>query len=140
MRTVTTMAAATCHKSYMQICVVCGEKCKQSVQIQSSAGQELQLSHLIEKYAEILVLEGLMCRNCMRRLINMHKSVSNFKHKCQKTCQTVAKKRLNTMPASPPKCQGKARLVELVHLPEEMLQHGPLQSASSGPSASEPEV
>ncbi|CAC5411404.1 unnamed protein product [Mytilus coruscus] len=61
--------------------------------LNSDAGLKKKLSTLLLKYGEIDVLEGVVCRNCERKLLNIDKQVSEFRSKCNEKLDLVGGKR-----------------------------------------------
>ncbi|XP_063444106.1 uncharacterized protein LOC134724790 [Mytilus trossulus] len=61
--------------------------------INSDAGLKKNLSTLLLKYGEIDVLEGVVCRNCERKLLSLDKQVSEFRSKCNEKLDLVGGKR-----------------------------------------------
>lgn len=61
--------------------------------LNSDAGLKKNLSTLLLKCGEIDVLEGVVCRNCERKLLSIDKQVSEFRSKCNEKLDLVGGKR-----------------------------------------------
>src|SRR5664279_247178 len=84
-------------------CVVCNVEKKETRRINSSAGEQKNLSELLKKYGEVDIVEGTICRSCERRLLHLHKECSEFYEQCQNTFYGAHVKRCaNSSPLRPP--------------------------------------
>ena len=70
------------NKINKHLCVVC--KIDKSVvrSINSDAGKKI-MSELLQIYGDINIIEGIVCQNCERKLLNLDESVTDLKKQCQ---------------------------------------------------------
>ena len=75
----------TSRKVHEGVCTVCKLMIKKGEAriINSLSGQKKNLSSLLITYGGIDIVEGVMCRNCERRLIALEASNMEFKKMCQ---------------------------------------------------------
>ena len=67
-------------------CFLCLNTGIRTKNISTGDGKD-KLKGLILKYGEIEVIEGALCWNCERRLLSVDRMVSEFRIKCQASCQ-----------------------------------------------------
>ena len=79
-------------------CIVCclqatnSERREQGVRFCSR--KEKGLSALLFKYGNINIIEGVICRTCERKLVNLDNSVTEFKKACQENLHLLSIKRV----------------------------------------------
>jgi len=66
-----------------KVCCVCGENKKEVRSIESEKGKERNLSQLLLKYGGLDLVQGIICRNCHDKLLNLHKNATKFWEQCQ---------------------------------------------------------
>ena len=78
------------------LCVVCKQPIRkgESRELDSAAGRKKGLSALLFKYGDINIIEGVICRTCEMKLVNIDNSVTEFKKACQETLHLLSIKRV----------------------------------------------
>lgn len=90
----------TPRKTNKNVCAVCKivelPKGSSWRYLNSEAGLKKNLSKLLLKYGEIDVVEGVICRNCERKISSIDKTVSEFRLKCNSGLDLLRGKRCNS--------------------------------------------